>query len=414
MNRIIKTTKGLHLAKLLVAAVFLRLLVMPFYFHPDIKTFNFQAHFLQQGVTDIYSYLAVNKSKLPLKDEFVYFPLTYFFLGSYQWFASPFLGSNFTTWVSNSSQTANEAVGVFRYLFILKLPYLLFDLGTAFLLMSLFEEDKKKRQAFIFWLFNPFSIFIIYAFGNFDIIPVFLTIASLVLARKQHLVASSVVLGTAVAFKMYPLLFLPFLILEGRNMKERVWITFGGVGVFLLTIIPFLGSKYFWQSALVSGLTTRMIYPDFGIGFGESIMVAVAALSILYFYRLAQYRQGVEIIWKYFLAAMLLLFSLIHYHIQWLLWFLPLLIIFIVIENRAVLSGFLLMSAACLVPFFYDDKYMSVSLLSAISGLYDLVPTPFVVAQKLYDPFLIQSIFHSILLGGSLVIIRQLFRYGKI
>src|SRR3989344_3206331 len=110
--------------KLLILAVLIRFLIMPFYFHPDIKTYNFQSSFLKMGVWHIYNYLSENKDKLPLKDGFVYFPLTYFFLGSYQIVASPLLGSNFENWLFNAQITSAADVGVFRYLFILKSPFL--------------------------------------------------------------------------------------------------------------------------------------------------------------------------------------------------------------------------------------------------------------------------------------------------
>jgi len=63
--------------KLLVLAIFLRVLVAAFLFHPDIKTYNYQASFLKKGVFNIYTYLVENKKSLPLKDDFVYFPLTF-------------------------------------------------------------------------------------------------------------------------------------------------------------------------------------------------------------------------------------------------------------------------------------------------------------------------------------------------
>src|SRR5581483_3617962 len=87
----------------LILAILLRLLIMPFFFHPDIKTYSYQVSFLQKGILNIYSYLPENKAELPLKEEFVYFPLTYFTLGIYQIIASPFLGPDFYSWVSNAS-----------------------------------------------------------------------------------------------------------------------------------------------------------------------------------------------------------------------------------------------------------------------------------------------------------------------
>lgn len=113
---------------------------MPFYFHPDIKTYHFQASFLKKGVFNIYTYLAGHKVELPLKDEFVYFPLTYFFLGFYQIIASPFLGANFPVWLSDASAGAVNQIGVFRYLLILKLPYLVLDILIPFLLIKFLKN----------------------------------------------------------------------------------------------------------------------------------------------------------------------------------------------------------------------------------------------------------------------------------
>src|SRR4030066_1717911 len=82
--------------KIILLAILLRMLIIPFYFHPDIKIYNFQASFLKNGVFNIYSYLDSNKASLPFKEEFVYFPLAYLFLGAYQIVALPFLGGQFT------------------------------------------------------------------------------------------------------------------------------------------------------------------------------------------------------------------------------------------------------------------------------------------------------------------------------
>lgn len=81
--------------KIIITAIALRILVAIFIFHPDIKTINYQTSFLRHGVFNIYTYLVNNKESLPLKENFVYFPLTYVLLGSYQSIAAPLLGVNF-------------------------------------------------------------------------------------------------------------------------------------------------------------------------------------------------------------------------------------------------------------------------------------------------------------------------------
>jgi hypothetical protein len=190
--------------KFIVLAVLLRMLVMPFFFHPDIKTYSFQASFLQKGVWNIYSYLPEHKNELPLKEEFVYFPLTYFTLGTYQIIALPFLGPNFSNWLANANASAVDMIGVYRYLFILKLPYLVLDILTAIFLAKIVGDEAVKRKVFLYWLFNPFSIIIIYVFSNVDIFPVFLSVLSLYFTRKNKWWLAGLMLGLGAGFKAYP------------------------------------------------------------------------------------------------------------------------------------------------------------------------------------------------------------------
>lgn len=71
---------------------------------------------------------------------------------------------------------------------------------------------------------------------------------------------------------------------------------------------------------------------------------------------------------------------------------------------------FIIISLAFLIPLFYQDKFMTVGLLQNLSPLYNLLPTPFIAVQRIYDPFIVQSILHSLLAGSSLILIWQLFK----
>ena len=209
--------------KLLFLAIALRILVSIFIFHPDIKTYNFQSSFLKKGVFNIYNYLVENKKNLPLKDDFVYFPLTYFALGGYQAAVAPLVGSGFDSWLADAG--TNSTVGnphIFKYLLALKLPYLVLDIAIAFLLMLFFENEKDKKKAFVYWLFNPFTIVLIYVYSNVDIFPVILTLLGFLQIKKQKMFPAAFLLGLASGFKLYPLLFIPFLFLTGRNLKEKI------------------------------------------------------------------------------------------------------------------------------------------------------------------------------------------------
>jgi hypothetical protein len=384
--------------KLLILAIFLRLLVAAFYFHPDIKTFNFQSSFLKKGVIDIYSYLVNNKENLPFKEEFVYFPLSYFTLGGYQIVASPVLGSGFNAWLNNAS--SNSFVtdpSIYKYLVVLKLPYLLLDIGMAFLIREFFKDKKKRNLAFTLWLFNPFTIFLIYAYSNVDIFPVALTLLSFLFLRRGKSFPAALSLGIAAGFKLYPLLIIPFLFLYGKTLKEKLILSITPLVIFLAICAPFF-SAAFVHSALISGLSTGIFKSEF----------VTLGISILFFYGLI-FDKKMKIL-NYWVALFLIVFSFALFHIQWLLWLAPFLVIIAVRKPYLAVLIFMLAIFSFSIPILYQDRFMTLGLLRAYSVYFDLLPTPFVVIQKIYDPYNLQSILQSVLAGGSLILTYRLFK----
>lgn len=384
--------------KILVLAIFLRLILAAFYFHPDIKTYNFQASFFKKGVFNIYEYLTEHKKDLPLKEEFVYFPLAYFVTGGYQLVVSPILGLQFDSWVgsADSNLTVRDS-SIFKYLTVLKLPYLILDILIAFILMKFFEKQEDKRKAFIIWLFNPFTIILIYVFSNIDMYPVLLTLLSFLLLKKEKLYLGSVLLGLASGFKLYPLLFTPFLFAFGKDIKEKVLASIISLMIFALISIPFT-STAFVDSALVSGLST---------GIFRSNLTSIG-VSLLFFYSLVLDRK--INLFNYWLALFMIIFSFSLFHIQWLLWIAPFIIIFLVKNPTLTWATIFLAVVAFAIPVFYEDRFMTVGLLRVYSTFYDLIPTPFVVIQKFYDPGNLRDVLHSVLAGGSLILIYKIFR----
>lgn len=397
--------------KLIILAVVLRLLVAAFYFHPDIKTFNYQASFLKHGVFNIYTYLTENKKTLSLREEFVYFPLTYFTLGSYQAIASPILGKGFDAWLADAG--VNSFVRnpqIFKYLIVLKLPYIAVDILIGYLIMKFFDDREKAKKAFIFWLFNPFTIALFYIFSNVDIFPVALTVVSLLLAKRNKLVASSLLLGIGAGFKLYPILLVPFLFLKAGSVKEKLMVVLVPIFVFTVITIPFL-STAFVQSALISGLTTRIFNPGFSTGFGEYNIIGLTGFVALFFYGLLVDKK-IKLL-NYWVALFLLIFSFSHFNIQWLAWVAPFLVILSVKMPRLAITIFVLSCIAFIIPPLYEDRSMTVGLLRVYGTLFDLLPTPFTAIQTIFDPYSLQSIFHSVLAGGSSILIFSLFKGQK-
>ncbi|EKD94543.1 MAG: hypothetical protein ACD_26C00034G0078 [uncultured bacterium] len=399
----------MNMRKLLILAIILRLLVSGLLFHPDIKTIAFQTSFLKKGITNIYPYLINNRASLPLKEEFVYFPLTYFTIGGYQAIISTFLGSNFDSWLHDAG--ANSVVNnpsIIRYLILLKLPLLFADIFIAFLLLKFFKNKKQREQAFTLWLFNPFTIILIYAFSNIDLYAVLLTLIAFLYLKKEKLLNASVFLGLAISFKLYPLLFVPFLFLKAKDTKEKVLSVVIPISIFLFTIIPFW-SQSFVNSALLSGLSTRIFSPNFSIGFGESMITGLFLIAVLFF---AGWVMDMKIkLFNYFTVLLLILFSFSHFHISWLLWIAPFSVILVIKKPQLSWPIFLWSVFAVSIPLFYADRAMTISLFRIYSTWYDLLPTPFIVMQKFFDPYVFQSMLHSVLAGLSVVLSYKLLKH---
>lgn len=221
------------------------------------------------------------------------------------------------------------------------------------------------------------------------------------LLRKEKLLSAATVLGVAAGFKLYPLLFIPFLFLKGKNLKEKVLTIIIPLMIVGLVMIP-SWSQAFIQSALISGLTTRIFSPGFSIGFGESMIVGLFSFSILFFYAWLVDKSLKPI--NYWIIMLLFIFSFAHFHIAWLLWVAPFVVILACKRPALSLAIFLLASLAFAIPMLYDDRSMTISLFRIYSTWYDLLPTPFVIVEKFYDPYSLQSILHSIFAGGSMIV----------
>lgn len=398
---------------IIVLAVLIRMAVMPFYFHPDLKTINFQASFLKQGVFNIYSYLPAHKQELSIKEGFAYFPLTYFFFGGYQILATPVFGEQFNDWLKNPSAQVTESVGVYRYLFLLKIPYLVFDIALAFVLMNFFIDEGQRRKILLLWLLNPFSIALIYLYSNFDVIPAFITMCSLLLAQKRKLALASLLLGLGAGFKVYPLLFFPFLLLYAKSYKQALVMALSCLGTVALILAPFAISSGFKESIFASGITDRIAKSGFSIGYGETILIFPVAFTALLLSALLEKNLKLDTLWKLYLTVLLLLFSFINFHISWILWVMPLFAMVFVYDKKYRIPTTALTMMACSIPLLFNDKYMSVSLLSPISSLYTTLPIPFTILQFIHDPYEIQSVIHSLFAGTSLATIFYLLRQER-
>lgn len=349
---------------IILLAVIVRMLIMPFLFHPDIKTQYYHANFLKDGVFNIYKYIDQNKDNLGYKDTFNYPPLAYYLLGGWSFVTSPLLGQPFESWLYDWGEGRYTNPQIFRQMFILKFPYLILDIGIGLLLVLLLEE-KFRKKALLLWFFNPLTLYIIYGLSNFDVIPTFFTLLSLLLFKKERYWLSGISLGLGISTKLFPILFLPLFILPllfSQKLKETVTFTIGVLSIFLISTL------FVFQDFLSvgnSGLITKVLATQITL----SGNLAIPIFPILYLIILTTViiKKGDWRRINYSIIAIIFsIFSITKFHPQWLLWSLPFLVIFLAKKMKVALFFSPLIVGYMLLVLGFDDRYLTLGILSPI------------------------------------------------
>lgn len=361
-------------------ALLLRLLVAPWFYHPDIKSQHFHFQFLSKGVTNIYAHISANQSHLPYTDTFNYLPLTYYIFGATQIILKPILPTGFSAWINDWSQFQYHNPNLPVFLLILKLPYLFFDLLIAYLLYKMFSQTK----FFLFWLFNPMVFYLVYVLGNFDILPSALTLLSLFLIVKNRHFGAGLVFGVGAATKLYPLIFLPPIILtllsSPKNLAKYL---LGILTPLLITLMPFVSSTDFWNSFFGSGLTQKIM----ALKLGMVPIFPAFYLLVIFLFRHRSLSFQFSLIGLLFLAT-------VNFHPQWLLWFLPFMTISLT-SSRFSLSVFALSQILFLAyVVLFNDQFLFWGHLIPVSPLFLSLTTPYdlIRLRLATDPTIYQSI----------------------
>ncbi len=157
--------------------------------------------------------------------------------------------------------TYNIVPNLFLYNFAIKLPVIAANIGLAYAtkkVMQRLNMPKKTVQfAWLFLLFNPFTLLTTTAWGEFDTLIALLCVTSLYFLSKGKIVKSSVLLALSVVLKpiSLPILGLPLFFSTPKNrQKIVVYILILLTMVLALWFLPFnlLG----WTLPTSPGLAT--------------------------------------------------------------------------------------------------------------------------------------------------------------
>jgi hypothetical protein len=319
---------------LLLVGLLLRLAAMPLAYHGDLYSVYWRAHLLAcHGTLPEHNQLlshVVHAGALSL--------YRLFWPGLDQVWVHPFS-------YDDSAVPFMSTSGFHFLLVLLKLPYLLFDLGCIALLTSLVAGRARERVGVAFWALNPVLLFSVYVYGRYETIPLFFVLWSLVLAQRERTASAALVLSVSVATRLYTVLLVPFYILLLKvGWRQRLRLA----GITALPLAAIVGVQALragsGRSFLVhSEVLSFLSMPHRGFLFAakipilqmDSVQLWPFLMTLLV---LAAYfcgRSGYPALWRFSLAAHLVLFSVVLFHPQWFAWTIPFLAL-LAVERRGI------------------------------------------------------------------------------
>jgi Gpi18-like mannosyltransferase len=142
--------------------------------------------------------------------------------------------------------TYNLTPNLFLYTFAIKIPVIISNIALAYVtklvMKKLNAPPKQVRFAWLFLLFNPFTLLTTTAWGEFDTLIALLCVSSLYLLCKDKIVESSLLLSLSIALKpiSLPLIGLPLLFSTSNNRRKNViYLLILVLTVALLWFFPF-------------------------------------------------------------------------------------------------------------------------------------------------------------------------------
>lgn len=390
----------------LLIGLFVRLVFMPIAVHTDFLLINKALHYFSvHGVINVYKYIHLHPTAAG--DFYTYPPLSYFLLGTFQFLLRPVM-----PYLDRMAEAGSNNPNLFPYLFTMKLPYLLFDVAGALFLLRFFDSTEEKLRAYKFWMINPIVIFGTYLMGQFDIIPTFFIIIAFYFVYRKDPIKSLLFLGLSAALKNFALLLiLPFVLIQGRSLKDYVKLTFFGLLPYLLTTGPFMFSSYYRQASMLASQNKRLFDMQLSIGYGQSLYVFIIGyvfvLALAFYYkREGSFREVLNIS----LAAFILLYAFSLWNPQWLIWIMPLLAIQFALDRRMWPYHLILFVSFIFITFWWGKDLAGALFMPLNSRFFAALPAPSEVIGRFISANGLINFFRTVFAGTSLWIAYQALR----
>ena len=253
---------------------------------------------------------------------------------------SPFIPvKDFLIWGGSTSileqlwLSSMENYSVFRTLFLLKIPYILFDLATGFLLLYYFKSQISHGvSALKFRLFNPITLFTFYIFSRHDAIAIFFIVLCILLLKNNRLFYAALSLGIAIWSRNYAMLFVPVLLLLVKDDLKKISLVLIGAlsplivfNLFMKLLVNRIPSSEFADSYFVEYFLAMKI--DL-VQMNQVIYIFFLLYFVLLFFILSLPLKNTEYTFtKYSLVILLIYYTTSTFSPQYFSWFIPFLTI---------------------------------------------------------------------------------------
>ena len=179
--------------RLVLAAIILRIFLMPFFGHVDVLSEARRIYFWDE--TGVY-FDDISRNATSLF-QLLFFKVFSVFIDNKDMLFAHADMQHSTAAPTEYFEFVSQP-NIFRVLFIIKLPFLAADLITAWAVYQYCGRSEGGRNAVLFWLFNPITLFAFYVFGRFEAIPVMFCMLSLLALQRKHLLLAALMVGLSI------------------------------------------------------------------------------------------------------------------------------------------------------------------------------------------------------------------------
>lgn len=307
---------------------------------------------------------------------------------------------------------------VARALFLMKLPYLIADLATGYVLTRLVAPERRRRVLAL-WLLNPLVIFGSAIFARHDSMSVLLVVLSVLAATRGRRYLGLGLLGLGAVTRFFPAFLVPFFIFAYRRSRRELLLLGGGIAALWI-----IAEGLTWAitgSSPTMTILTRYPHIEYLVDLAlpilksDQIFIFPLAYALLFLWYSERRPSGSGDYVAASAAVMLILFALTFFHPQYTVWLVPFLAL--TIDRRGELIGYHVVQILLLGLYALNwGTGITWDMLRPLGApVLSTLPEPMTIigAQISADLFfgLVRSLFTAITLWMTYRILRD--RFGK-